>query len=181
MWTGRSRSPGPLPSSRGRDWAVWWSCWTSCISGRGGGAGWWRGRHVADLLPGLGRNILQSQHATAPKSGVVAAATITLNAVADTRTHRVAISAWPISCSATGPSSSSTPGRSSATSSCFGPCPNSRPSWRNSAGSVASSCSIRLGSGCRTRSRVFARWMIERPRSRPSWTPSASERPSSSV
>ena len=27
----------------------------------------------------------------------------------------------------------------------------------------------------------FARWMIERPRSRPSWTPSASERPPSSV
>ena len=42
VWRGRSRSPGPLPSSRGRDWAVWWSCWTSCISGRGGGAGWWR-------------------------------------------------------------------------------------------------------------------------------------------
>jgi len=31
--------------------------------------------------------------------------------------------------------------------------------------------------GCRTRSRKFARWMIERPRSRPSWTPSASARP----
>ena len=39
---------------------------------------------MADLLPGLWRNILQSQHATAPKSGVVAAATITLNAVPDT-------------------------------------------------------------------------------------------------
>jgi hypothetical protein len=39
---------------------------------------------VADLLPGLWRNILQSQHATAPKAGVVAAATITLNAVPDT-------------------------------------------------------------------------------------------------
>jgi hypothetical protein len=33
----------------------------------------------------------------------------------------------------------------------------------------------------RTRSRGFARWMIERPRSRPSWTPSASKRPSFSV
>jgi pimeloyl-ACP methyl ester carboxylesterase len=37
------------------------------------------------------------------------------------------------------------------------------------------------GSGCRTRSRTFGRWMIERPRSRPSWTRPASDKPSSSV
>ena len=42
------------------------------------------------------------------------------------------------------------------------------------------SCSIRPGSGGRTRSRTFARWMNERPRSRPSWTLSASEKRSSS-
>ena len=49
---------------------------------------------------------------------------------------------------------------------------------------LATFCRIVLfdkGSGCRTRSRKFARWMIERPRSRPSWTPPASSRPSSSV
>ena len=41
--------------------------------------------------------------------------------------------------------------------------------------SVGSSCSTRPDPGCRSRSRKFARSMIERPRSRPSWTPSASE------
>jgi hypothetical protein len=39
----------------------------------------------------------------------------------------------------------------------------------------------KAGLDCRTRSRKFARWMIEPPRSRPSWTPSASKSPSSSV
>ena len=50
---------------------------------------------------------------------------------------------------------------------------------------VATFCRVVLfdkaGSGCRTQSRKFARWMIEPPRSRPSWTPSASERPYFSV
>jgi len=36
-------------------------------------------------------------------------------------------------------------------------------------------------SGCRTPCREFARSMIELPKSKPSWTPSVSERPSSSV
>ena len=39
----------------------------------------------------------------------------------------------------------------------------------------------KAGVGLSDPSRKFARWMIERPRSRPSWTPSASERLSSSV
>ena len=71
-------------------------------------------------------------------------------------------------------SSSSSPDRSPATSSCTGPCPNS---WRSSSGSprsVESFCSTRPERGCRTRCRRFARWMRGLPRSRPSWTPSAS-------
>jgi hypothetical protein len=115
------------------------------------------------------------------KSDVVAPGSIRLMAWRKRRTHRAAISAWRTRCSATGRSSSSSPGRSSATSSCFGPCPNFRPSWSSFPRSVGCSCSIRPGWGCRTRSRKFARSMIARPRSRPSWTPSASEEPPFSV
>ena len=97
------------------------------------------------------------------------------------RTHLAVISASRIRCSATGQSSSSSPGRSSATSSCFGPCPNAWPFSSGSPRSAGSFCLTRRVSGCRTRSRMFARWMRGRPRSRPSWTPSASERPSFSV
>ena len=93
------------------------------------------------------------------------------------RTHPAAISASRIRCSARGPSSSSSLRASSATSSCFGPCRNSRPSSSTSPRSVASSCSTRPGSDCRIPFRKCARWMIGRRRSRPSWTPSSSERP----
>ena len=94
------------------------------------------------------------------------------------RTHRAAISASRIRCSARGRSSLPSPGRSPPTWSCSGPSPNSRRSSISSRRFVASSYSIKPASGCRPRSREFARWMIERPRSRPSWTPSASKRPS---
>jgi hypothetical protein len=169
---GRRPAHGARPAQQGRPAP----CGTGARRHRSGGA---VGHSRCDQLPeqSLSGNTWRTITG-APSSGGISS---TLMRWRKRRTHPAAVSAWRIRCSATGRSSSSSRGRSSATSSCFGPCPNSRPSWSSSPRFVASFCSTRPGSGSRTRSPKFARSMIELPRSRPSWTQSASTRPSFSV